>query len=36
MLCWEREIYISLITEYQEKKQQKMNEKINGQNYQSL
>ena len=36
MFCWERDIYLNLVLEYQEKKQQKMNEKYNGQQYFSL
>jgi hypothetical protein len=33
MFCWERDIYLNLVIEYQEKKMQKMNEKGMGESY---
>lgn len=33
MYCWEREIYIKLVSEYQERKRQDESQKINGANY---
>jgi hypothetical protein len=36
MICWEREIYLKLVIDYQEKKKQKQMQSVNGVDFYNL